>query len=123
MKVRRLNYILNAHTVSAPGTLNVAYRINNYWVTKEVYTVLWLHSPYNGNLDQGKNVCASIPITLVVLRATGTKVGCGSQLSIFDLLFVLLVSHNTCLSLGQLHIYIYNYIIYKIIVLGREVHI
>ena len=30
-------------------------------------------------LRSEKNACASIPITLVVLMATGTRVGCGNQ--------------------------------------------
>ena len=49
-------------------------------------------------LRSEKNACASIPITLEVLMATGTKVGCGNQLSIYDLLFVLLVCHTLCHS-------------------------
>ena len=53
-----------------------------------------LSSSQMWQLRSEKNACASIPITFVVLMATGTKVGCGNHLS---------------LMLGQLHIYIYIY--------------
>ena len=62
--------------------------------------------PCRRGLRSVKNASASIPITLVVLMATGTNMGCSSQLSIFDLLLGLLVCQSTCLPLGQLHIHI-----------------